>query len=106
MLLQTNGNKLGSDWLFSPAFQRRHHVPADHGQAVEEEESSYTSGLAAAREHWYVCLLIIYVKDNISFDFSEVWRQVDCLMPALPYFVATLPKLAPANVFDYCCCCF
>ena len=55
MLLQTNGNKLDSDWLFSPAFQRWHHVPVDHGQAVEEEESSYTSGLAAAREHWYVC---------------------------------------------------
>lgn len=72
MLLQTNSNKLCSDWLFSPAFQRRHHVPVDHGQAVEEEESSYTSGLAAAREHWYVCLLNIYVKDNISFDLSEV----------------------------------
>lgn len=40
--------------LSSTAFQRRHHVPADHGQAVEEEESSHASGLAAARERRYV----------------------------------------------------
>lgn len=44
------------DWLSSQAFQRRHHVPADHGQAVEEEESPDTSGLAAAGEQWYVFL--------------------------------------------------
>ncbi len=57
---QTYSNKLGSDWLSSPAVQRWHHVPADHGQAVEEEESSYTSGLGGAREQWYVCFKYLY----------------------------------------------
>lgn len=58
---QTYRNKLVSDWLSSPAFQRWHHVPADDGQAVEEEESSYTSGLAGAREQWYVYFKYLYL---------------------------------------------